>query len=90
MAVEQGGNVVGSKPGERVDVNGVTIIGPINLPSQVAIHTSQLYARNIVTLLNLLIVDGELKLDFEDEIVSGACITHDGQIVNARTKELLG
>jgi H+-translocating NAD(P) transhydrogenase subunit alpha len=90
MAVEQGGNVVGSKPGESVDVNGVTIIGPINLPSQVAIHTSQLYARNIVTLLNHIVVEGELKLDFEDEITAGSCITHDGQIVNEKTKELLG
>jgi len=89
MAVEQGGNVVGSKPGEHVDVNGVTIIGPLNLPSQVAIHTSQLYARNVVTLMNLIVKEGALNLDFEDEIIAGACITHDGQIVNERTKELL-
>lgn len=90
MAVEQGGNVVGSKPGERVDHKGVTIIGPINLPSQMAIHTSQLYARNVVTLLDHLVKDGELALDFEDEITKGACITHEGNIVNERVKELLG
>ncbi len=89
MAVEQGGNVVGSKPGERVERNGVTIIGPINLPSQMAIHTSQLYARNVVTLLNHLIKEGQISLDFEDEITKGACITHEGQVVNERIKDLL-
>jgi NAD(P) transhydrogenase subunit alpha len=89
MAVEQGGNVVGSKPGEKVDVNGVTIIGPINLPSQMAIHTSQLFARNIVTLFNNMLEEGKLKLDFEDEITAGSVITHEGQVVNERTKELL-
>lgn len=89
MAVEQGGNVIGSQPGQRVDVNGVTIIGPINLPSQMAIHTSQLFARNVVTLFNHLVQDGQVKLDFADEITAGAVITHAGEIVNSRTKELL-
>lgn len=90
MAVEQGGNVAGSKPGENVDVNGVTIIGPINLPSKMAIHTSQLFARNVVTLFNNLLEEGKLVLDFEDEITAGSVITNDGQVVNERTKELLG
>ncbi|MBN1482328.1 Re/Si-specific NAD(P)(+) transhydrogenase subunit alpha [candidate division KSB1 bacterium] len=89
MAVEQGGNVVGSRPGQRVDVNGVTIIGPINLPSQMAIHTSQLFARNIVTLFNHLVQDGQLTLDFADEITAGAVITHAGEVVNKKAKELL-
>jgi NAD(P) transhydrogenase subunit alpha len=89
MAVEQGGNVVGSKPGEKVNINGVTIIGPINLPSRMAIHTSQLFARNVVTLFKHLLQEGQLKLDFEDEITAGAVITYEGEVVNERTKELL-
>jgi NAD(P) transhydrogenase subunit alpha len=89
MAVEQGGNVAGSRPGEKVIVNGVTIIGPINLPSQMAVHTSQLFARNIITLFNHLSQDGQLKLDFADEITAGAVITHNGEIVNEKTKMLL-
>ena len=89
MAVEQGGNVVGSKPGERVDKDGVTIIGPVNLPSQMAIHTSQLFARNVVTLFNHLVKEGKFEFDFKDEITAGAVITHDGEIVNSKTKELL-
>jgi len=89
MAVEQGGNVAGSKAGERVNVNDVTLIGPINLPSQMAIHTSQLFARNVVTLLNHVVKDNEIQLDFEDEITKGACITHNGKVVHEYITSLL-
>ena len=89
MAVEQGGNVVDSQVGRQVLENGITLIGPVNLPSQMAVHTSQLYARNITTLLNLLVKDGKPHIDFSDEIVQGACITHGGEIVHPRVKELL-
>jgi NAD(P) transhydrogenase subunit alpha len=89
MAVEQGGNVVGSKPGEHVDKDGVTIIGPVNLPSQMAIHTSQLFARNVVTLFNHLVKEGKFEFDFKDGITAGAVITHEGEVVNSKTKELL-
>ena len=61
---------------------GVTIVGTLNLPSTMPLHASQMYARNITNLLGLVIADGELKLDFEDEIVADACITHEGRIVS--------
>ena len=89
LAVEQGGNVEMSKSGETVEHNGVYIIGPANLTSDMAVHTSQMYARNIITLLLHLTNEGQLALDFEDEITSGCCITHNGEIVHEKTKELL-
>jgi len=89
LAVEQGGNIELSKPGESIDYNGVTILGPKNLTSEMSAHTSQMYARNIITLLLHLTKEGQLNLDFNDEITSGSCITHNGEIVHERTKELL-
>ena len=63
LAVEQGGNIELSKPGESIDVDGVTIIGPNNLTSEMSVHTSQMYARNIITLLLHLTKEGQLNLD---------------------------
>ncbi|NJN30026.1 MAG: Re/Si-specific NAD(P)(+) transhydrogenase subunit alpha [Synechococcales cyanobacterium RM1_1_8] len=89
MAANQGGNCAYSEAGRTIIHNGVTILGPTNLPSTVAIHASQLYAKNIQALLKLLVKDGELDLNFEDEIVKGACLTHGGEIQNARVKSML-
>jgi len=61
----------------------VTIIGPTNLPSTLAVHASQLYARNVVELLKLIVKDGKLNLDFNDDIIKGACVTHNGQEARA-------
>ena len=61
---------------------GVTIVGTLNLPSTMPLHASQMYARNITNLLALIIKDGRLELDFEDEIIADACITHNGKIVS--------
>jgi NAD(P) transhydrogenase subunit alpha len=89
MAADSGGNVEPSKPGETVVENGVKVIGPSNLPSEMATHASQLYAKNVENLLGLLVdEEGNLKLDFEDEIVAGACITHEGEIRNERAREV--
>jgi NAD(P) transhydrogenase subunit alpha len=67
------------------------VIAPTDLPSEMATHASQLYAKNVESLLDLLIgEDGGLKLDFDDEIVAGACITHEGEIVNERAREAAG
>ena len=61
------------------------MISPVNLPSDMAAHASQLYAKNIENLLGLLLTEeGELSLDFDDEVVAGACITHEGEIRNER------
>jgi NAD(P) transhydrogenase subunit alpha len=75
LAAETGGNCELTKPGEVVTVNGVEVLGPLNLPSSMAGHASQLYARNITALLTHLAPDGTLTLDWDDEITSGACVT---------------
>ena len=89
IAAEQGGNCACTEPGKDVQRNGVTIIGPINLPSSMPVHASQLYAKNISTLVQLMIKDKNLNLNFEDDIIDAACITHAGEIRNSRVKEAL-
>jgi H+-translocating NAD(P) transhydrogenase subunit alpha len=82
LAAETGGNCELTTPGEVTLREGVTIVGTLNLPSTMPLHASQMYARNITNLLALIVAGGELKLDFEDEIVADACITHDGRVVS--------
>ncbi|MEK9661957.1 MAG: Re/Si-specific NAD(P)(+) transhydrogenase subunit alpha [Alphaproteobacteria bacterium] len=85
MAVEQGGNVTQSVPGETIRTsNGVTIMGELNLPSRLAADASALYARNLLNFVDLLIDKEEkaLKIDWEDEVVAGSCLTRDGKIVH--------
>jgi proton-translocating NAD(P)+ transhydrogenase subunit alpha len=83
LAVEAGGNVEGSRPGEiAVTANGVKIVGHLNMPSRVAVDASQLYARNLLAFLGLLVKDGQLRIDRSDEIVNAALLTLDGQVVN--------
>jgi H+-translocating NAD(P) transhydrogenase subunit alpha len=83
LAAETGGNCELTEPGETVVKEDVTIVGPINLPSSMAGHASSLYARNVQALLELMVDDeGQLALDFEDEVLAGACITRDGEIVH--------
>jgi H+-translocating NAD(P) transhydrogenase subunit alpha len=90
LAGESGGNCELTKPGETVVEDGVRILAPLNLPSEMATHASQLYAKNVENLLDLLISEGELSVDFDDEIVAGACITHGGEIKNERAREAAG
>jgi NAD(P) transhydrogenase subunit alpha len=88
LAAETGGNCELTEPGETVVKHDVTIIGPLNLPSSMPDHASQLYARNVESLLELMAgEEGRLELDFEDEIIAGACITRDGEIVHEGAKE---
>jgi NAD(P) transhydrogenase subunit alpha len=75
LAAEAGGNCELTTPGEIVARDGVTIVGLLNLPSTMPVHASQLYSRNVAALLQHLAPDGELSLDFDDEITSGACVT---------------
>ncbi|MCK5555126.1 MAG: Re/Si-specific NAD(P)(+) transhydrogenase subunit alpha, partial [Alphaproteobacteria bacterium] len=84
MAVEQGGNCTLSKLGEVVDVNGVKIVGHINMPSRIAMDSSALYARNLLSFLTPLIDKDakSLKIDWEDEIVKASMLTRDGNIVH--------
>src|ERR687896_35697 len=89
LAAEQGGNCELSRPGETVVEHGVTIHAPLDLVSTMAVHASQMLSRNHAALLQLLIKDGKLTLNFEDEIVRDACITHEGKVVNARVREVV-
>jgi H+-translocating NAD(P) transhydrogenase subunit alpha len=83
LAGEAGGNCELTEPGETVVRHDVKIVSPLNLPSTMAEHSSQLFARNVLALLELFVgEDGALKLDFDDEIVTGACVVRDGEIVN--------
>jgi H+-translocating NAD(P) transhydrogenase subunit alpha len=87
LAGEAGGNCELSEPGETVVRHHVKICAPLNVPSTMAEHASQLYARNIKSLLGLMISeDGELSLDFDDEVIAGACITRGGEIVHEGAK----
>ncbi len=89
LASDTGGNVELTQSGKDVDVAGVTIIGTRNVPSTMPLATSQLLARNLANLLLHLVKDGSITLDFEDEITKGSCVTHGGEIVNERAKQLL-
>ena len=89
LAAEQGGNCEGSQPGKDVQKYGVTIMGPINLPASMPVHASQLYAKNVQALLQLMVKDKALNLDFTDEVISGTCATHGGKITNDRIQSLL-
>jgi len=84
LAGATGGNVTGSKPDETVERDGITIMSPTNLPATVPVHASQLYSRNVSSFLNLLIKDGELHLDMNDDVVGPSCVTHEGKWMNQR------
>lgn len=91
LAAETGGNCELTEPGKTVNADGVTIIGTLNLPSTMPFHASQMYSRNIASLLALLISkEGQLKLDWNDEVVKGTVITHEGEVVHEGTKKALG
>ena len=81
LAAEAGGNCAATEPGRTVVRNGVIVIGELNLPSTMPVHASQMYSRNVLSLLTHLIRDGELVLDFEDEITRETCVTHDGRVL---------
>jgi NAD(P) transhydrogenase subunit alpha len=91
IAAERGGNCELTRAGETVMENGIAIVGPVNLPATVPGHASQMYARNIVTLLkNMLTKQGELNIDTTDEITRESLVVRDGEVVNPRVQALLG
>jgi NAD(P) transhydrogenase subunit alpha len=89
ILADMGGNCELTKPGETIYHNGVAILGPINIPSSLAINASEMYARNLINLLNLMIKEGALNLDWNDEIIAGSVVTHEGAIKNETVKKLL-
>ena len=85
IAAERGGNCELTRPGEVVESGGVRIIGPLNLPSTIPYHASQLYAKNIATFLKYLVKDGKIAFNRDDEIVRETLVTHDGQLLLSST-----
>src|SRR5579859_4475661 len=88
LAADTGGNCEVTRAGEDVVLDRVTVHGASNLPSQMPLHASQLYSRNVTSLLQLLVAEGALAINLEDEIIKGACVTHGGEIVSERAREL--
>jgi len=89
IAAERGGNCELTRPGETVVHNGVIILGPVNLPSLVPHHASQMLSANIAALAKLLVRDGQVGLDLEDQIIREALVTHQGKVVHPKVAELL-
>ncbi len=90
IAAERGGNCELTKPGETVVHQGITILGPLNVPSTIPYHASQMYASNIVSFLKLMVQKGEFKLNREDEIIRETLVTYGNEVVHARVAEALG
>ena len=89
LAAERGGNCESTEMGKTVVKHGVTIVGPENLASDVAYHASQMYGKNIQTLLELILQDGEINLDFDDEIIAGTVVAHDNDVPHTHMRKLL-
>ena len=89
LAADQGGNCALTRPGETVEHRGVRILAPLNVPSSVPLHASQMLARNFQNFLLHLLKKGELQLDLADEVTAGALITRDGEIVHAAVRSAL-
>jgi len=89
LAAESGGNCMLTDPGTIVIHNGVLVDGPLNLASEAATHASEMYAHNLLSLLELLVEDENLKIDREDEVVGGTLLTYEGELVHEATAELL-
>jgi NAD(P) transhydrogenase subunit alpha len=87
---ERGGNCELTRPGETLTPGGVTILGPMNLPSDVPFHASQMFAKNMQTLVAHLVNDGKFQLDMTDEITRETLVAQDGQVVNPRVRAALG
>ncbi|MER3554176.1 MAG: NAD(P)(+) transhydrogenase (Re/Si-specific) subunit alpha [Meiothermus sp.] len=90
LAAESGGNCEVTRPGETVEVGGVKVVGPLNLPSELPVHASEMYAKNLYNLSKLLLKDGVLNPDWNDEILAGMLLTHGGQVTHGPTKVLIG
>ncbi|MBV6434059.1 MAG: NAD(P) transhydrogenase subunit alpha part 1 [Bryobacteraceae bacterium] len=90
IAAERGGNCELTKPGETVVDSGVTILGPVNIPSSVPYHASQMYARNLVAFLKNMVKDQQLHIDTNDEIVRDTLVTQGGRVVHPKVQALLG
>ena len=89
LAAEKGGNCAVTKPGEKIVHKGVTVLGPLNIPAEVPVHASQMYAKNISTFLLHMVKEGKFELDLEDEITKGALVAHGGELVHQAVLDAL-
>jgi NAD(P) transhydrogenase subunit alpha len=89
LAAPAGGNCELTQPGVTQNIGGVTLLAPLNLAAEIPVHASQLYARNILNFLGLMVKKGEIQGDFADEVLAGACVAHEGKPVNPRVAKLL-
>ncbi|MEE8330771.1 MAG: NAD(P) transhydrogenase subunit alpha [Acidimicrobiia bacterium] len=90
IAASTGGNCEVTVADEEIDINGVTVLGPTDLASRVATDASEMYARNLASMLELLVVDGDLTIDLDNEIVAGACVAHAGEVRHALSRKAMG
>ena len=90
IAAERGGNCEVTVPGQTIQHQGVTVMGPVNLASTVPVHASEMFSKNITTFLQLLIKGGSLNIDLDDEVINETLVTRDGEVVSNRVRSLLG
>ncbi|MCB2229582.1 Re/Si-specific NAD(P)(+) transhydrogenase subunit alpha [bacterium] len=90
LAAERGGNCELTEAGKTIEKHDTIIVGPLNIPSTIPLHASQMYAKNLLAFVRNLVKDGAIDLNMEDEIIRDTLLTRDGEVVNARVKELLG
>jgi NAD(P) transhydrogenase subunit alpha len=90
MAAESGGNVEGTVAGEKTWINDVLVIGPTHIASRMPVHASEMFAKNLFNFISPFIKEGALALDWEDEVLAGACLTHAGEVRHAGVKQVLG
>lgn len=90
LASEGGGNCEETEPGTTKNVGGVVVDGPLNVPSELAVHASEMFSKNLFNFISPFIKEGELSFDWEDEIIKNACVTRDGNVVAERLQNLLG
>lgn len=90
MAAEQGGNVFGTVAGSEVRVGPAHVVGPVNLPSRMPVHASEMIAKNLLNFVTPMVVDGAIRIDTSDEVVAGTALTLDGAAVHPQVKQVLG
>ena len=90
MAAEGGGNVEGTVAGKDVLVGAARVVGPVNLPGRMPVHTSEMFARNLLNFTTPMITDGTLAIDWSDEVIAGTALTHAGRVVHAGVAKVLG
>ena len=90
LAAEQGGNCEPTVAGETVDVDGVSVIGVVNLPGEIPVHASQLFGKNVANFMGLMVVDGAIDIDVDDDVIRDSVVARGGDVVNNRVREALG